>query len=54
MGEDESICAQNVKLKSSIDHKEKKISAQNQRIKELASLLQDEKKKSWAVIDSGS
>lgn len=49
--EAESLHLQNVKLMSNLDSKDKKISAQQKTINELASLLRDEKKKSRAVIE---
>ena len=51
VGQVESLRQQKLELQLGLDHKDKKISSQNQRIKELASLLQDEKKKSRAVIE---
>ena len=51
LGQVESLRKQKLELMLGIDHKDKKISSQNQRIKELASLLTDEKKKSRAVIE---
>lgn len=50
VSEVESLNSLTSDLKSNIVHKDKKISAQQERIKELASLLLNEKKKSRAVI----
>lgn len=52
LGEVESLRSQNIKLKSGIDHKIDKISKQSQTIRELASLLQVEKRKSRAIIEN--
>ena len=48
--EKEKMSSENEELKNGLGQCEKKISAQQLRIKELALLLQDEKKKSRAVI----
>ena len=47
----ESLRQQKLELQVGLDHKDQKISSQKQRINELASLLQDEKRKSRAVIE---
>lgn len=47
----ESLRQQKMELQVGLDHKDQKISSQKQRINELASLLQDEKRKSRAVIE---
>lgn len=48
--EKEDILTENVVLKSGLDSRDMKISAQQQRIDELTSMLKMEKKKSRAVI----
>ena len=48
--EAETLHSQNAELKSTLCNQDKKLSAQQEKINQLASLLRDEKKKSRAVI----